>query len=140
MSDGTIPAWRSSTTSRLVRAGFRMVIDSQADLEVALEAGDGEQAVRALDPAARMATRPVDVVLMDVACRRWTGDGDRAVASVARARRRTVRRRVIVLTTFDLDEYVLSAIRAGASGVTAQGRPTRGDAGGHPHGARRVTR
>ena len=95
---------------QLVRAGFRMVIDSQADLEVVLEAGDGAQAVRALDPAARTATGPVDVVLMDV--RMPTMDGLTATAQItARATDDAPAPRVIVLTTFDLDEYVLSAIR-----------------------------
>ena len=100
---------------QLVRAGFRMVIDSQADLEVVLEAGDGAQAVRALDPAALTATGPVDVVLMDV--RMPTMDGLTATAQItARATDDRPAPRVIVLTTFDLDEYVHAAIRAGASG------------------------
>ncbi|QGQ20916.1 response regulator [Cellulomonas sp. JZ18] len=107
---------------QLVRAGFRMVIDSQPDLEVVLEAGDGAQAVRALDPAARTATGPVDVVLMDV--RMPTMDGLEATeAIVARGTPEHPAPRVIVLTTFDLDEYVLSAIRAGASGFLLKDAP-----------------
>jgi DNA-binding NarL/FixJ family response regulator len=107
---------------QLVRAGFRMVIDSQPDLEVVLEAGDGAQAVRALDPAARTATGPVDVVLMDV--RMPTMDGLTATAQItARATDDAPAPRVIVLTTFDLDEYVLSAIRAGASGFLLKDAP-----------------
>ena len=107
---------------QLVRAGFRMVIDSQPDLEVVLEAGDGAQAVRALDPAARTATGPVDVVLMDV--RMPTMDGLEATEQiVSRATAEAPAPRVIVLTTFDLDEYVLTAIRAGASGFLLKDAP-----------------
>ncbi|MGY4643146.1 response regulator [Cellulomonas sp. URHB0016] len=107
---------------QLVRAGFRMVIDSQPDLEVVLEAGDGAQAVRALDPAARTVTGPVDVVLMDV--RMPTMDGLVATAEItARATEDSPAPRIIVLTTFDLDEYVLAAIRAGASGFLLKDTP-----------------
>ncbi|MBI9114743.1 response regulator [Sanguibacter suaedae] len=96
---------------QLLRAGFRMVIDSQPDLEVVLEAGDGAQAVRLLTD------HVVDVVLMDV--RMPTLDGLEATARLTEAwsaapTGRTPR--IIVLTTFDLDEYALEAIRAGASG------------------------
>lgn len=107
---------------QLVRAGFRMVIDSQPDLRVVLEAGDGAQAVRALDPAARTVNGPVDVVLMDV--RMPTMDGLTATAEItARATDEHPAPRVIVLTTFDLDEYVLAAIRAGASGFLLKDTP-----------------
>lgn len=107
---------------QLVRAGFRMVIDSQPDLSVVLEAGDGVQAVRALDPAARTATGAVDVVLMDV--RMPTMDGLEATERiVARATPDAPAPKVIVLTTFDLDEYVLAAIRAGASGFLLKDAP-----------------
>jgi DNA-binding NarL/FixJ family response regulator len=108
---------------QLVRAGFRMVIDSQPDLEVVVEAGDGLQALRLLGSHA------VDVVLMDVrmpnldglsATARLTGaaGGDEAVDRCAGDVPR-----VIVLTTFDLDEYVLEAIRAGASGFLLKDAP-----------------
>ena len=121
MSDGTIRV-ALVDDQQLVRAGFRMVIDSQADLEVVLEAGDGVQAVRALDPAARTVTGPVDVVLMDV--RMPTMDGLTATAQItARSTDDAPAPRVIVLTTFDLDEYVLSAIRAGASGFLLKDAP-----------------
>ncbi len=107
---------------QLVRAGFRMVIDSQPDLEVVLEAGDGAQAVRALDPGAATALGRVDVVLMDV--RMPTMDGLEATAQiVARGTSEHPAPRVIVLTTFDLDEYVLAAIRAGASGFLLKDAP-----------------
>ena len=96
---------------QLVRAGFRMVIDSQPDLRVVGEAGDGVEAVRVL------ARTPADVVLMDVRMPR--SDGITATGQIlAQAIRLHPERqvRVIVLTTFDLDEYALQAIKAGASG------------------------
>ncbi|HQY32948.1 MAG TPA: response regulator transcription factor [Actinotalea sp.] len=97
---------------QLVRAGFAMVIDSQPDLEVVLEAGDGAEAVR------RLAGTPVDVVLMDV--RMPTMDGLTATARITAG---AAAPRVVVLTTFDLDEYVLAAIRAGASGFLLKDAP-----------------
>jgi DNA-binding NarL/FixJ family response regulator len=123
-SSGTVPPVRVALVDdqQLVRAGFRMVIDSQPDLEVVVEAGDGAQAVRALDPAARTATGPVDVVLMDV--RMPAMDGLEATERiVARATPELPAPKVIVLTTFDLDEYVLAAIRAGASGFLLKDAP-----------------
>jgi DNA-binding NarL/FixJ family response regulator len=91
----------------LVRAGLKLVIGSQHDLDVVGEAGDGRAALEAL------AVTRADVVLMDVRMPVLDGvaaterliarDGDRAP-------------RVIVLTTFDVDEYVYAALRAGASG------------------------
>ena len=95
---------------QLVRAGFSMVIGSQPDMEVVLEAGDGAQAVRLLS------SFDVDVVLMDV---RMPGlDGIAATAEILEAARPAGRPapRIVILTTFDLDEYVFAAIRAGASG------------------------
>jgi len=91
----------------LVRAGFRLVIDSQPDMTVVGEAGDGRDALEALGVTTS------DVVLMDV---RMPGlDGVAATAHLVE-RDGDAAARVVMLTTFDLDEYVFSAIRAGASG------------------------
>jgi DNA-binding NarL/FixJ family response regulator len=89
----------------LVRSGFRMLIEAEDDLEVVGEAADGAKAV------AEVLSRPVDVVLMDI---RMPGmDGVEATRRIVNA---GVPTRVLVLTTFDLDEYVFSALKAGASG------------------------
>jgi DNA-binding NarL/FixJ family response regulator len=96
----------------LLRMGFRLVLEAQPDLEVAGEAGDGEQAVELvarLDP---------DIVLMDV--RMPTMDGVEATRRIVSAGARS---RVIILTTFDLDEYAYSALRAGASGFLLKDAP-----------------
>ena len=91
----------------LVRAGFRALLDSEEDLEVVGEATDGEDAIR----IAR--TAKPDVVLMDI---RMPGmDGLQATRTIA-ADETLKEVRVIILTTFDLDEYVFEALRAGASG------------------------
>ncbi|MCF6746429.1 response regulator transcription factor [Blastococcus sp. KM273128] len=90
---------------QMVRAGFRMVIDSQPDLTVVGEAGDGAAAVDAL------ARTPADVVLMDIRMPGTDGiEGTRRLTALPEPPR------VVVLTTFDLDEYVVAAIGAGASG------------------------
>ncbi|PJM74930.1 response regulator [Bifidobacterium simiarum] len=90
----------------LVRAGFVMVIGSQSDLEVVGQAADGNQAV---ELAERL--HP-DVMLMDV---RMPGmDGIEATKRITASKENPTR--VIILTTFDLDEYVMAAINAGASG------------------------
>ncbi|MFC7447574.1 response regulator [Rhodococcus daqingensis] len=90
---------------QLVRAGFRMVIDSQPDMSVEVEASDGEQALREL------ARVPVDVVLMDVQMPNLDGiEATRRLTALEHSPK------VVVLTTFDNDEYVVAAISAGASG------------------------
>ena len=92
----------------LVRAGFAMVIGSQPDMTVVAQARNGEEAI---DLAAQ--THP-DVVLMDV---RMPGmDGIEATKRISAANNSERPTRVIILTTFDLDEYVMAAIQAGASG------------------------
>ena len=97
---------------QMVRAGFRMVIDSQPDLTVVGEAGDGAAAVDLLHRTA------ADVVLMDV---RMPGtDGIEATRQVTALPEPP---RVVVLTTFDLDEYVVAAIGAGASGFLLKDAP-----------------
>jgi DNA-binding NarL/FixJ family response regulator len=96
----------------LLRAGFRMVLDSQEDLAVRGEASNGREAVRqveALDP---------DVVLMDV--RMPVMDGIEATRAIVSA---GARARILVLTTFDLDEYAFAALRAGASGFLLKDVP-----------------
>jgi DNA-binding NarL/FixJ family response regulator len=91
----------------LVRTGFRLFLETQDDLEVVGEAGDGAEAIeRARD------LRP-DVVLMDIRMPRT--DGIEATARLIGADIEP-RPRVLVLTTFDLDEYVFGALRAGAAG------------------------
>jgi DNA-binding NarL/FixJ family response regulator len=91
----------------LVRAGFRALLDAQIDISVVGEAGDGDEAVRLA-----LELRP-DIVLMDI---RMPGvDGLDATRRIVGDERLTAVR-VVILTTFDLDEYVFEAIRAGANG------------------------
>jgi DNA-binding NarL/FixJ family response regulator len=90
----------------LVRAGFRMILDSRDDIQVVGEACDGEEAV-----AACRRLRP-DVILMDVRMPRLDGlEATRRILDGAEDGPR-----VLILTTFDLDEYVYAALQAGASG------------------------
>ncbi|CAI9403293.1 MULTISPECIES: response regulator transcription factor [Aestuariimicrobium] len=98
----------------LVRSGFRMLIESEDDMEVVGEASNGLEALQLLR------TTPVDVVLMDI--RMPQLDGVEATKRIAASPLPT---KVLVLTTFDLDEYVFSALKAGASGFLLK------DA--HPH-------
>ena len=96
----------------LVRAGFRLILDAEPDLEVVGEASDGEQAVTL---AAELAP---DLVLMDI---RMPGlNGIEATRQLLAERNAT---RVLILTTFDLDEYVVDTFRAGASGFLLKTAP-----------------
>jgi len=97
---------------QLVRAGFRMVIDSQPDLTVVGEAGDGAAAVELVRGTA------ADVVLMDVRM-----PGTDGIAATGQVTALPDPPRVVVLTTFDLDEYVVAAIGAGASGFLLKDAP-----------------
>ncbi|WP_375431748.1 response regulator [uncultured Friedmanniella sp.] len=97
---------------QLVRAGFAMVIDSQPDLQVVGQAGDGEDAV------AQLRHTRCDVVLMDVRMPRLDG-----VAATERILAVPGAPRVLMLTTFDLDEYAYRALRAGASGFLLKDSP-----------------
>jgi DNA-binding NarL/FixJ family response regulator len=88
----------------MVRAGFRMLVDSQPDLRVVGEAGDGHSALQ------QLAVTGADVVLMDVRMPRLDG-----VETTRRLGATPGAPRVIVLTTFDLDEYAFAALKAGAA-------------------------
>ena len=98
----------------LLRTGFRMILEAEGDIAIVGESGDGEAAVadaRALQP---------DVVLMDIRMPRM--DGVQATRHITGAARESTPR-VLVLTTFDLDEYVVEALRAGASGFLLKDVP-----------------
>lgn len=101
---------------QLVRAGLAMVIAAQDDMAVVGEAGDGAEAVRLV------AATPCDVVLMDV---RMPGlDGLAATQQIIEATEGDdAPPRIVMLTTYDLDEYLLAAIRAGASGFLLKNAP-----------------
>ena len=96
----------------LVRSGFRLILDLADGIEVVGEAADGREAVRLakeLQP---------DVVLMDVRMPEFDG-----IEATRRLRQAGVDARILVLTTFDLDEYVYAAVRAGASGFLLKDAP-----------------
>jgi DNA-binding NarL/FixJ family response regulator len=96
----------------LIRGGLRMIVDAEPDLEVVGEAEDGNEAlqlVRALKP---------DVVLMDVRMPELDG-----IAAADWIRREPLRTKVLMLTTFDRDEYVYEALKAGASGFLLKTTP-----------------
>jgi DNA-binding NarL/FixJ family response regulator len=92
----------------LARTGFSMILDAERDIDIVGEAQDGEQAIREVKR-----TRP-DVVLMDVRMPKM--DGIEATARIVADRAAQLVPRVLILTTFDLDEYVFRGLRAGASG------------------------
>lgn len=96
----------------LLRTGFRMVLAAQPDMDVVAEAGDGLEALEVLR------TTQVDVVLMDVRMPRLDG-----VEATARICRTPGAPKVLILTTFDLDEYAFSALKAGAGGFMLKDVP-----------------
>lgn len=98
---------------QLVRSGFRMILEAEPDFVIVGEAGDGEEAIR-------VARREhPDVVLMDVQMPRMDGlEATAALTALDRAPK------VLVLTTFERDDYVFSALRAGASGFILKNAPT----------------
>jgi DNA-binding NarL/FixJ family response regulator len=89
----------------LIRAGFRMILEAQPDLEVVGEAGDGAAAIDAV-----RTMRP-DVVLMDIRMPRVDG-----IEATRRLTEAGLQSKIVILTTYDLDEYVFDALAAGASG------------------------
>ena len=98
----------------LVRSGFALLINAEDDLEVVGEAADGQQAVEAL------AHHQVDVVLMDIRMPRMDG-----IEATRRILAQPQPPKILILTTFDLDEYVYTGLQAGASGfLLKDARPT----------------
>jgi DNA-binding NarL/FixJ family response regulator len=96
----------------LVRAGFAKLLEAEHDLRIVAQAADGLEAIEAV-----LRTRP-DVVLMDIRMPRLDG-----IEATRRIRVREHAPRVIMLTTFDLDEYVYDALKAGASGFLLKDAP-----------------
>ncbi|PRZ43212.1 LuxR family two component transcriptional regulator [Antricoccus suffuscus] len=106
MSDNAVPIRVAIVDDQeLIRTGVKMIIDSQDDMHVAVEAADGQQALEKL-----RATR-VDVVVMDVRMPRMDG-----VTATAHLQALPTPPKVLVLTTFDIDKNALAALKAGASG------------------------
>ncbi|WP_165985985.1 response regulator transcription factor [Streptomyces sp. YIM 98790] len=100
----------------LLRTGFKMVLAAQEDMEVVAEAGDGAEALE------RLRTTAVDVVLMDVRMPRMDGvEATRRVCQEGEGGPGAPK--VLILTTFDLDEYAFSALKAGASGFMLKDVP-----------------
>ncbi|WP_245642585.1 response regulator [Nonomuraea candida] len=96
----------------MIRLGFRMVLESRPEIEVVGEADDGDTAIEMLGSV------EADVVLMDVRMPRMSG-----VEATRRIRARDDAPRVLILTTFDLDEYAYDALQAGASGFLLKDTP-----------------
>ena len=99
----------------LVRTGFRMILNAEEDIEVVGEASDGAEGIEVI-----RTTQP-DVVLMDI--RMPTMDGIEATRELCRDRSRENCPRILILTTFDIDEYVYEALQAGASGFMLKDTP-----------------
>jgi DNA-binding NarL/FixJ family response regulator len=99
----------------LLRTGFRMILEAQQDMSVVGEAADG------LDALGKLATCPADVVLMDVRMPKL--DGVEATRRLLAGGGGDGVPRVLILTTFDLDEYAFAAIKAGASGFLLKDVP-----------------
>jgi DNA-binding NarL/FixJ family response regulator len=97
---------------QLVRTGFRAILSAEPDFEVVGEAGDGHEAIEAADKLSP------DVVLMDIRMPKLDG-----LAAARRLAAPPSKLRVLILTTFDLDEYVYDALRAGASGFLLKDAP-----------------
>jgi DNA-binding NarL/FixJ family response regulator len=98
----------------LVRGGFRSILETQADIDVVGEAEDGQDAIEQV-----AASRP-DVVLMDIRMPRLDG-----IAATSRILASPSPPKVLILTTFDLDDYVYESLRAGASGFLLKSAPPR---------------
>ncbi|WEO97894.1 response regulator transcription factor [Streptomyces sp. FXJ1.172] len=96
----------------LLRSAFRVLVDSESDMEVVGEASDGTQAVRLAKEQA------ADVVLMDI---RMPGTDGLAATRMISADPSLAQVRVVILTTFEVDDYVVEALRAGASGFLGKG-------------------
>ncbi|GAA4854289.1 response regulator transcription factor [Kitasatospora terrestris] len=102
----------------LLRTGFRMVLQSQGDIEITAEAGDGAQALEVLR------STEVDVILMDVRMPRLDGvQATRRICLDEAGSPLPDAPRVLILTTFDLDEYAFAALKAGASGFLLKDVP-----------------
>jgi DNA-binding NarL/FixJ family response regulator len=97
---------------QLLRAGFRMILDAHHDFEVVAEAGDGREAIMAAEEHCP------DVIIMDVRMPEMDG-----VAATETITQRCPGVRVLILTTFDLDEYAFAGLRAGASGFLLKNAP-----------------
>ncbi|MEV7981400.1 response regulator transcription factor [Streptomyces sp. NPDC086519] len=96
----------------LLRSAFRVLVDSESDMEVVGEASDGAEAVRLTKE------READVVLMDI---RMPGTDGLAATRLISADPSLTHVRVVILTTFEVDDYVVQALRAGASGFLGKG-------------------
>jgi DNA-binding NarL/FixJ family response regulator len=96
----------------LVRSGIRMILEGESDIQVAGEAADGQQAFELVQKV------PVDVLLMDVRM-----PGEDGISATRRILAQPSPPRVLMLTTFDLDEYVYDSLRAGASGFLLKDMP-----------------